>query len=105
MYLYYLILYSHFALMLFMLFGWLSNHRKVLWTIFVLLLIGIVLFIALDGCFITKIERQLSGKNYSLIDPLLSGLGIEINKSSRNDITLYIGITVFLIVSYKLFLK
>ena len=103
---YYIVLYLHFILTLFMLFGWIFINNKIILKIELLtLIIGIILYILLGGCFITRLEKKLSGgSDYTVIDPLLKLLGVEkIRNNNRSCLTfsLFAIATVCILVKLK----
>lgn len=63
------------------------------------------MYITLNGCILTKLERKLSNSDFTVVDPLLKGLGIKIDKKSRYYITLVLYIITFFMTSYKLYFK
>jgi len=102
---YYIVLYLHFILTLFMLFGWMfTNNVNILQLELFLLILGIVLYIKLGGCFITKLEKKLSGgSDYTVIDPLLKLLGVEkIRNNNRSCLTFFLFIIATVCTIYKL---
>lgn len=102
---YYILLYLHFILTVFMLFAWaLTNNKKILQLELFLLVLGIVLYIALGGCFITRLEKKLSGgSDYTVIDPLLKLFGVEeIRNNNRSCLTFYLFIFATVMTIYKL---
>ena len=102
---YYVLLISHFLLTIFLYFGWLSNNKIVLQILFILIIICLIMYISLNGCILTKLERKLSNSDFTVVDPLLKGLGIKIDKKSRYYITLVLYIITFFMTSYKLYFK
>lgn len=68
-------------LTLFLYFGWISNNKTVLEILFVLIVICLGLYIYFNGCIITKLERKLSNSDFTVVDPLLTSLGIKIDKN------------------------
>ena len=103
--LYYPVFIGHSFLTLFMIIGWLSNNRTVLWTLFFTNIAALVLFLLLGGCFISRIEYKLGGENYTVIDPILKKVGITASRESRTYGTMIIFICSLLMTSYKLFLR
>ena len=101
--LYRTILFLHFLLMLFLYFGWIFNERVVLEILFVLLIIVITLFYLCNGCIVTKIERYLSKSNYTVIDPFLEKLGINLTRDNRTKITISMFSLSTAITIYKLY--
>jgi len=102
---YYVVLILHFLLTIFLYFGWLSNNKIVLQILFILIIICLIMYITLNGCILTKLERKLSNSDFTVVDPLLKGLGIKIDKKSRYYITLVLYIITFFMTSYKLYFK
>ena len=102
---YYVVLILHFLLTIFLYFGWLSNNKIVLQILFVLIIFCLIMYITLNGCVLTKLERNLSNSDFTVVDPLLKGLGIKIDKKSRYYITLVLYIITFFMTSYKLYFK
>ena len=102
---YYVVLILHFLLTIFLYFGWLSNNKIVLQILFILIIICLIMYITLNGCVLTKLERKLSNSDFTIVDPLLKGLGIKIDKKSRYYITLVLYIITFFMTSYKLYFK
>ena len=102
---YYVILILHFLLTIFLYFGWLSNNKSVLQILFVLIIFCLIMYISLNGCILTKLERKLSNSDFTVVDPLLKSLGIKIDKKSRYYITLVLYIITFFMTSYKLYFK
>ena len=103
--LYKLVLYTHFIFIAFLYFGCLSNNRFILELHLVLLIITITLFYFCNGCILTKLEKYLSNSNYSVIDPVLVKLGIDLNNFNRKKITLSIFAISLSITIYKLYYK
>ena len=103
--LYYPVLMGHGLLTLFMALGWISNNQTVLKILFITLIIGLVLFYINRGCCLTRLERKLSGSDFTIIDPLLSFLNIEIDRQTRTQITMGIFILSLTITTYKLFIR
>lgn len=103
MWYYYVVLIIHFLITLFLYFGWISNNRKVLWVLFIMLIGSLVLYIGLGGCFITKWERRVSKSDFTVIDPILKLLHIKIDRNSRYYITLIIYLLSLTITSFKLY--
>ena len=102
---YYVVLILHFLLTIFLYFGWLSNNKIVLQILFVLIIFCLIMYITLNGCILTKLERKLSNSDFTVVDPLLKSLGIKIDKKSRYYITLVLYIITFFMTSYKLYFK
>ena len=103
---YYAVLIGHTFLTLFMILGCLSNNQVVLKIVFAFLIVGITLFFLLGGCFISRLEKKLSGGNdYTIIDPLLHGLGVNIDRRARTYMTIALFMGSLSITSYKIFLK
>lgn len=102
---YYIVLTGHALLTLFMAIGWVFNNPIVLKILFTLLITGIFLFFALGGCFISRIEKKLGGGDFTICDPILEKLGINIDRSSRSYITITIFMLSLFITSYKLFIR
>ena len=103
--LYYTVLISHAMLTLFMSVGWVFNDRKVLWILFLTLVVGLALFIINKGCFITRLEYKLGGKGYTIIDPILHRLGIYTSRENRTYVTMILFIFSLMVTSYKLFIR
>lgn len=101
-FIFYVISICHYLLVMFMMFGWLSNNIMVLKLIFFLLLITMFLFIQCNGCIISKLEKKLSQQDKTVVDPLLRMCGIEISRTSRTKITFIIYIISLSITTYKL---
>jgi len=101
---YYPLLLVHATLTLFMTMGWVSNSRKVLTVLFGLLVLGIFLFMMLGGCFITRIEKKLSGDSgdFTILDPILERLGISTDRRARTLVTTGLFIFSLSITGYKL---
>lgn len=100
---YYLVLICHFLITLFLYFGWISNNKKILQILFIMLIISLALYIIFRGCFITKWERKVSKSDFTVIDPVLNFLSIKIDRNSRFYITLYMYMLSLLITSIKLY--
>jgi len=105
MWYYYLVLIVHFLITLFLYFGWISNNKKILRILFIMLIVSLILYIILGGCFITKWERKVSKSDFTVIDPVLKFLHIKIDRDSRFYITLVMYIISLLITSFKLYVK
>lgn len=103
-YLYYSILYLHFFLTIFMIFGpiFITNYNVLKFLGF-LLGLSLFLFYIFNGCFITRIEKSLSGTNYTVIDPILEKLNISIDRNSRTNTTIILYTMAMLITLFKLY--
>ena len=101
--LYKIILIIHAIYTAFLFCGWISNNRIVLETLLILLIITSTLFYLCDGCIIKKIERYLSKSDYTVIDPLLQKIGINISRENRKKITMTLFSISLLITFYKLY--
>jgi hypothetical protein len=97
--LYYPVLISHVALMIFLLCGWVFSSeyfvspevgRWILRVLFVSLIVTISMYVVFNGCVVTKLERKLSRSedDFTVIDPLLHSLGINITRKTRSVISL-----------------
>jgi len=78
-------------------------------TCYVVLLFFVVLYIYLNGCFISHLEYKLYSKNFvNIIDPYLIILRQDLNKTTRFYGTFLIAFIYFIIISlifYFRFLK
>lgn len=101
--LYNIVLYTHFILICFLYFGWLSNNPIILETHLIILIITITLFYLCNGCIITKLERVLSDSNYTVIDPILIKLKINPNNINRTKLTLSIMLISTLLTIKKIY--
>ena len=100
---YRILLISHSLLTSFLFFGWLSNKKILLEILLVLLIIAISLWYLCNGCFLTKLERYLSNSSYTVIDPFLKKLGINISRNNRSKITTMLFFLSFTMTVYKLY--
>ena len=88
-------------LMLFMVYG--SKTLNIL-IIFYLLSI-LALFYLFDGCFLTKIEKEIDGEDLTIIDPLLEFCNIEKTHENRFRISIYIFFTYFSFILFVFYLR
>ena len=87
----------------FLWFGWLSNNKLILEIHLSCILISICLFYLCKGCIITKIERLLSKKKWTIIDPILKYFNLNLTKNNREKITLILFFISTAITLYKLY--
>lgn len=100
---YYPLLYSHFALTSFMLFGWVSENPTVLNVLVGLLSSAIVLFFIFNGCILSKLEKKLSsGSDYTVIDPVLAAMNMTTSRQHRTSLTILLFAISLFIAIYKL---
>ena len=69
-----------------------------------LILITLTLFYLCNGCIISKLEKYISGSNYTVIDPFLKKLNIKLTKKERIRITLSLFGNSLFITIYKLYM-
>jgi len=55
--------------------------------------IASVLFILLDGCFISMVENKIIGDHYNIIDPFLEYGRISVNYNNRVHASYCLGLT------------
>lgn len=62
----------------------------------VILAVGIVVMASqwLFGCVITRAEQKLTGRNETIVDPLLGLANLEVNRDTRMAATLAVGTTI-----------
>ena len=81
----------HISCPFFMLF-FVAYGPKLLAYFSVLLLITvIILFFVFKGCFMSSLEAKFCKDDFTIADPFLEILGLEINRKNRFQITLYMG--------------
>ena len=72
-------------------------------TIYVIapLIMSFILYMCLDGCFITKLEKSLithEVENINIIDPYIHFMGYEVNSYHRKMVTMGTVIIYFIII-------
>jgi len=71
---------------------------------FVFMLIISGLFILLDGCFLTKLELALCQDNFTIIDPVLYLLDVEVTSGNRIRIT-QIGLLIYMVAMMGIYTR
>lgn len=88
-------------LMLFMVYG-----SKTLNILIILYLLSVLtLFYLFDGCFLTKIEKEIDGEDLTIIDPFLEFCNIDKTHEKRFEISIYIFFTYFSIILFVFYLR
>ena len=102
--LYYVVSTCHIMLLLFTLFGWLSNNKRILILLVCLQIITIFLFVYFNGCIVTKLERKIckSKKRPTLIDPMLICMSFEVNGLNRRRMSMSLFLFAFVMTLNKL---
>ena len=54
------------------------------------------IFFLFNGCLLTKLEHRLCGDNYTIADPFIEYLGMELNARNRMIISYFIAISYFI---------
>ena len=88
-------------LLLFMVYG--SKILNIL--IITYLLIILFLFYLFDGCFLTKIEKEIDGEDLTIIDPLLEFCGISKSRENRFNISIYIFFCYFSVILFIFYFR
>ncbi len=88
-------------LMLFMVYG--SKTLNIFIILYLLSILG--LFYLFDGCFLTKIEKEIDGEDLTIIDPLLEFCNIDKTHENRFRISIYIFFTYFSIILFVFYLR
>jgi hypothetical protein len=65
----------------------------------------LALFYLFDGCFLTKIEKEIDGEDLTIIDPLLEFYNIDKTHEKRFQISIYIFFTYFSIILFVFYLR
>jgi len=66
--------------------------------------IGVLFVNVLYGkCIFTKIEIELTGENYTIIDEYLMKLGKDINNKNRSEFTIFSGVFMLLVCVIRLY--
>lgn len=88
-------------LMLFMVYG-----SKILNILIIIYLLSILsLFYLFDGCFLTKIEKEIDGEDLTIIDPLLEFCNINKTHENRFKISIYIFFTYFAVILFVFYFR
>ena len=58
-----------------------------------------------DGCFLTKIEKEIDGEDLTIIDPLLEFCNIDKTHKNRFKFSIYIFFIYFSIILFVLYLR
>ena len=71
-----------------------------------ILFMFLILYIYLNGCFISHLEYKLHNKDFiNIADPILVILNYPINKENQYLATLYATITYFIIIFFILYMR
>lgn len=62
----------------------------------------LVLFLINKGCIITRLERCLTGDDWTIVDPFLRALRVEKTSQNRNTLTIVGVLVMFLISAWRL---
>jgi hypothetical protein len=66
-------------------------------TIHALNLIGVfIFFFIFNGCLLTMLEQRLCGDNYTISDPFIEQMGMELNTKNRLRVSYFIAISYFM---------
>jgi len=94
---------SPFILMIFLFYG--SQLCVTFVTINLILIL--CCFVYCNGCILTMLEHRLCGDEYTIADPFIELLGIEINSKNRMYVSIFIAVgylsLIFLIYYYRFF--
>jgi|TARA_B100000795_G_scaffold238389_1_gene199484 hypothetical protein len=66
---------------------------------------SMILFLYLDGCFLSIVEYKLTGNNINIIDPYILFFGDEISPSTRYGYTIGVSAMYFTSVFLMLYLR
>jgi len=55
-----------------------------------ILFISASFFLLFDGCFLSRLEYYLCKDSFTIVDPFLELLGMEINNTTRNYLTYFV---------------
>ena len=72
--------------------------KKVVWIVFVLLVIILVMFIIFDGCILSMIENKVCNDDFTIADPFLEHLDWEKNTKNRFNITLIVASSYYVAI-------
>ena len=88
-------------LVLFMVYG--SKNLNIFIIFYSLSVLG--LFYLFDGCFLTKIEKEIDGDDLTIIDPLLEICNIDKTGENRFKSSIYLFFTYFSIILCIFYLR
>jgi len=72
--------------------------KKVVWIVFVLLVIILVMFITFDGCILSMIENKVCNDDFTIADPFLECLDWEKNTKNRFNVTLIVASSYYVAI-------
>ena len=72
--------------------------KKVVWIVFVLLVIILVMFITFDGCILSMIENKVCNDDFTIADPFLEHLDWEKTTKNRFNITLIVASSYYVAI-------
>jgi len=79
--------------------------KKVVWIVFVLLVIILVMFITFDGCILSMIENKVCNDDFTIADPFLEHLDWEKNTKNRFNVTLMVGLTYYVAIGIIYYIR
>jgi len=82
------------VILIFVLFA--PKFLALLFIIFTFIII--IMYILLGGCILTILEQRLCKENYTIFDPFIKLIGLEINFKNRKLFTLYTIVTFLTII-------
>ena len=102
--LYYFVVTLHMILLLFTLFGWLFNDKRICILLLCLQVVTIFLFVYFNGCILTMVEKKICKDKTrpTLIDPLLSLMGYKVNGVNRRRVSLFLFVIAFIMTLNKI---
>lgn len=76
-----------------------TNNIKVLYFTLFWAIIKLISFYINNGCILTKLEIYLTKNNYTVMDPILNIIGMNITNKNRYNLThLFILLTIIVII-------
>ena len=77
-----------------------SNNKILCNIVIIYIILAIVLFLLLEGCFISSLENRIIKDDFNVIDPFLEIFNIQINFINRLKMTGVLGIIYFFLSIY-----
>jgi hypothetical protein len=79
--------------------------KRVVWIVFVLLVIILLMFILFDGCILSMIENKVCNDDFTIADPFLELLDWEKNTKNRFNVTLMVGSSYYVAIAIIYYIR
>ncbi len=81
-----------------------TNNIELLYFTLFWTIVKLISFYINNGCIVTKLEKYLTKNNYTVMDPMLNMMGMNITNRNRYNLTLFLILSILITIIGKIFI-